>query len=289
LIFEPEKFKKKMGRISAITILAMAILSCEKEDDSKTTFTENPVDLSTHILSTYSIINNTNYLVVFESGLGDDHAVWDENNIISEVSLTTDILLYDRAGYGNSESGPEPRDINRLRSELESVVARFSEGRKIILVGHSIGGLIIRDYAIKNPEKTAALLFIDPTHEYYNSPSQSDEDMLVAAFTDAYGANSGGTMEIREIIEDLQYSSELPNLPDVPVIVLTSMKADVSNNSADSLYHKTRQDWYDAHELLNTGVRDFTHITTASSGHYIMREDPDMVIRNINLLLSKLP
>jgi hypothetical protein len=75
----------------------------------------------------------------------------------------------------------------------------------------------------------------------------------------------------------------LPNLPDIPVIVLTSMKVDEVQTPAD------RQVWYDAHELLGNGITDFTHIATTKSGHYIMRDEPDLVIDNIKSLITKLP
>jgi pimeloyl-ACP methyl ester carboxylesterase len=55
--------------------------------------------------------------------------------------------------------------INKLRSELEIVIDLFSNGTKVILIGHSLGGMIIRDFAIKTPSKIAALRFVDASHE----------------------------------------------------------------------------------------------------------------------------
>lgn len=51
-----------------------------------------------------------------------------------------------------------------------------------MLVGHSIAGMIMRDYAIKNPAKIAGLLFIDPSHETYNNPTQAQEDFIYNTF-----------------------------------------------------------------------------------------------------------
>ncbi len=107
--------------------------------------------------------------------------------------------------------------------------------------------------------------------------------MLYEASKSANGANFGGTLEAREFIEDLQYTSTLPSLPNIPVIVLTSMKVDATHTSADM------QTWYKAHELLKNGVTDFTHIITTNSGHFIMIDEPSLVIDNFNLLISKLP
>ncbi len=257
--------------------------SCKKNNDTSNLFTETIINLPAHKLTAYSIANNSKYLVVFETGLGDDHSIWNQTNLPATISAKQDVLLYERAGYGKSEVGSAPRDIPKLSAELDSVINRFAKGRKVILVGHSIAGMIIRDYALKNPSKTAAILFIDPSHEAYNNPSQAEEDMVYNAFKDSYGANFGATMEARQLIEDSQYLATVSDLPNVPVIVLTSMKIDASHPAAD------RQKWYNAHELLKKGVTDFTHITTSTSGHYIFLDEPVLVSDNLMLLLSKLP
>ena len=260
----------------------LTVASCKKNRTTPA-FTETKISLATHKLATFSAIKNSKYLVVFESGLGNDHTVWNNNAVALQINGNTDVLLYDRAGYGKSENGPGPRDINRLRSELESVIDKFSNGRKVILIGHSLGGMIIRDYAVKNPLKTAALLFVDPSHELYSHPSQAEEDELYEASRNANGANFGGTLEAREFIEDLQYASTLPNLPNIPVVVLTHMKVDVTHSTSDV------QKLYDAHELLKSGVTDFTHIATTKSGHFIMIDEPGLVVDSFNSLISKLP
>jgi pimeloyl-ACP methyl ester carboxylesterase len=264
------------------TLPFLFLISCENEE-IKTSYTESKINLITHELTTYTIIKGTKYLVVFETGLGNDHSVWVKEKIPSQLLSKTDVLLYDRAGYGKSEKGPAPRDIDKLRSELESVISAFSNEKKVILVGHSLGGMIIRDYAIKNPSKTAAILFVDPSHEFYNQPTQVEEDSAYSFFSANYGVTYGGTMEARELIEDSQYMDGLPILPNIPIIVLTSMKEDPYNTTAD------KQNWFDAHELLKNGVTDFTHIATTQSGHYIMLEEPSLIVDNLMILLNKLP
>jgi pimeloyl-ACP methyl ester carboxylesterase len=268
--------------LTTLGILSL-VASCKNTNDPNPVFTETKISLITHKLYSFSVIKKSKYLVVFESGLGDNHEVWTKKAVASQISNESDVLLYDRAGYGQSENGPGQRNIERLRSELDSLINQFSNGRKVILIGHSLGGMIIRDYAVKNPLKTAALLFVDPSHEFYNKPSQAEEDMLYEATKNANGANYGGTQEARELIEDLQYVSKLPSLPNVPVIVLTSMQVDAGNSAS------ARQTWYDAHELLKNGVTDFTHIATAKSGHHIMIDEPALIIENFRLLISKLP
>lgn len=292
----PKKLNlKKVNAIRKLCFFIIAIsplgfTSCSDDDKNRTLeYPGTEVDLGTHKLMTYSVSKNSKYLVVFESGLGNDHTSWYSTGKSSEIVsisniLDSDVLLYDRSGYGKSESGTTiPRDINKLRSELEVVIDKFANGRKVLLVGHSLGGLIIRDFAVKNPEKVAGLVFIDASHEKYNHFSQNQIDSLYNAFKADYGANSGIALETLQLIEDFKYMEGLPNLPDVPVIVINSMKIDAEHDIND------RQLWYDAQESLKAGVTDFTHITTIKSGHFIQLDEPELILGNIRLLLSKLP
>lgn len=287
------EMKKLKTRILFLTLsVLLSVVACKKSDSptpastkpkvTKVTFTEKLVDLGTHKLDAFSIIKNSKYLVVFEAGLGDDHSIWDSNDVALKTSDSIDVVSYDRASHGGSGKGPIPRDINRLQSELNTIIETFANGRKIILIGHSLGGLIIRDWAIKNPTRVAALLFVDPSHEAYSKPTQADEDAFYNWWKTNYGEEYGSTLEAREWKNDLEYMATLGNLPDVPVIVLTAMKIDSTTSVED------RQVWYNAHELLKNGVTDFTHITIADSGHMVMLDDPKALMKYIYQLVSRI-
>lgn len=272
-----------MYKFYFLLLLVVSLASCKTPHVSSQHFTKTTVPLPTHMLVSFSIIKNTKYLIVFEAGLGDDHTVWIQKNLPTIISQKADVLLYDRAGYGKSEKGPAPRNILNLSNELDSVITKFSNGRKIILVGHSLAGMIMRDYAIKNPSKIAGILFVDPSHEAYNNPTQAQEDLVYNTFLNQYGSDFGATMEARELIEDSQNLISRPSLPNVPIIVITSMKTDALHSAAD------RQNWFNAHEQFKIGVSDFTHVSTTNAGHYIFIEEPNLVLDQLNLLISKLP
>jgi pimeloyl-ACP methyl ester carboxylesterase len=270
-----------------LTISAVSLVSCHK----KVITPEYPgtvVELGTHKLMAYTVSKQSKYLVVFESGLGNDHTAWYSTGKSTEILsistfLNSDVLLYDRAGYGKSGFNTEPRNISKLSGELEKVVDKFANGRKVLLVGHSLGGFIIRDYAIRNPKKVAGLLFVDTSHEKYGRPSQGLIDSSYNTSKTAYGANSGIALETLQLIEDFKYMAGLPNLPDVPVIAITSMKIEANHDAAEMQLR------YESVESLKVGLTDFTHITTVNSGHYIQLEEPELVLDNIKLLLSKFP
>jgi len=250
---------------------------------AKPVFKQVEVNLGTHKLAAFSVIKNSKYLIVFEAGLGDDHSIWNSNNVALKIAVNMDIVTYDRASHGQSERGPDLRDINRLQSELGIIIDTFANGRKIVLIGHSLGGFIIRDWAIKNPNRVAGLLFVDPSHENCSQLTQSDEDAFYNSWLTAYGAAYGSTLEAKEWKNDVDYMGTVGDLPDVPVVVLTAMSVDASYSAA------FRQAWYAAHESLKDGVTDFTHIRIPNSGHMVMIDAPQTLIDNINVLIAKLP
>lgn len=68
---------------------------------------------------------------------------------------------YDRAGMGYSPPGPKPRDGIAIVTDFEKLVAASGEPGPYILVGHSMAGLRLREFAGRNPDKVAGLVLAD--------------------------------------------------------------------------------------------------------------------------------
>ena len=68
---------------------------------------------------------------------------------------------YDRAGMGFSPPGPAPRDGLAVVTDFEKLVAASGEKGPFILVGHSMAGLRLRQYAGRNPGQVAGLVLVD--------------------------------------------------------------------------------------------------------------------------------
>jgi pimeloyl-ACP methyl ester carboxylesterase len=70
-------------------------------------------------------------------------------------------LAYDRAGLGHSEPGPTPRDGNAIVSDLASLLRELGEAGPFVLTGHSMGGLMVRLYALTHPQHTLGVVLVD--------------------------------------------------------------------------------------------------------------------------------
>lgn len=101
--------------------------------------------------------------VVFENGGGGLALDW--HDVQSEISAQSATLAYDRAGMGWSEPGPRPRNLPVLVEELRAALQAAETPAPYVLVGHSLGGPIVRAYAHTYPDEVAGLVLVDATHE----------------------------------------------------------------------------------------------------------------------------
>jgi pimeloyl-ACP methyl ester carboxylesterase len=100
--------------------------------------------------------------VILESGAGEPGREW--ALVQPQIAEFTQVCSYDRAGYGWSDPGPQPRTSGRMAQELHSLLAAAGVSPPYILVGHSLGGLNVRLYAARYPEETAAVVLVDASH-----------------------------------------------------------------------------------------------------------------------------
>src|SRR5215216_1052624 len=101
--------------------------------------------------------------VILDAGLGDFSAQW--VRVQREVSDTTRVCAYDRAGMGWSEMGPEPRDAKQITRELHTLLTKAGIEGPYVLVGHSFGGLYMQTYAARYPDEVAGVALVDSSTE----------------------------------------------------------------------------------------------------------------------------
>ena len=96
--------------------------------------------------------------VLLDAGSGGFSAHW--VGVQREVSGTTRVCAYDRAGMGWSEMGPDPRDAKQITGELHTLLGKAGEG-PYVLVGHSFGGMYMQTYAARYPDEVAGVALVD--------------------------------------------------------------------------------------------------------------------------------
>jgi pimeloyl-ACP methyl ester carboxylesterase len=97
--------------------------------------------------------------IVLDAGLGNDGLIW--GGVQPALAKTTRVCSYDRAGFGWSDALPPPRDADHIADELHGLLAAAKIDGPIVLMGHSIAGIYIRDYATRYQGEVAGLIFVD--------------------------------------------------------------------------------------------------------------------------------
>lgn len=101
--------------------------------------------------------------VVFESGAGTAYLNWWE--IQEAISHNVRTCVYDRQNIGWSAYTGEIPTPNAVARTLHTLLGNAGESAPYVLVGHSLGGVYVREYAARYPEDVVGMVLIDSSHE----------------------------------------------------------------------------------------------------------------------------
>ncbi len=100
--------------------------------------------------------------LVFLHGVGGGHHAW-EAQLPYFAGLGYPAHAWDQPGYGHSPI-VEPYDLEQVSASLARLIESVSEGEPVVLIGHSMGGLIAQEAYVRHPKliKALALCFTSP-------------------------------------------------------------------------------------------------------------------------------
>src|SRR5579859_1082660 len=137
--------------------------------------------------------------IILDAGLGNDGLIW--GGVQPALAKTTRVCSYDRAGFGWSDVLPPPRDAGHIATELHGLLAAAHITGPVVLMGHSIAGMYIREYATRYPENVAGLILVDAS-----TPLQNRNPIFKAAFTDP------GRSRFGELVKKVTIAAGVPRL-----------------------------------------------------------------------------
>ena len=248
--------------------------------------------------------------VIFESGLGGTSLDW--VRVQPEVSRFTRACSYDRAGYGWSERGPEPRHADRIARELDRLLVHANVPPPYLLVGHSFGGLAIRLFAARKERRAVSgLVLVDATHEHQFQrmesagvripmaptgrrfvianhglvPSALPESLKPLAQRFALARKAVRTVyaELGSLRHSARQVGSIRRAPDAPVIVLARSPRRDADHGEDRLDGT----WLDLQRELARTMKNGSFQMVHGSGHYIHLDRPDRVVGAIRTLVDR--
>ena len=117
--------------------------------------------------------------VLLEAGALADSSTWFKVQPLLVAHAR--VCAYDRAGFGFSSEGPMPRNLDADVSDLHALIQRAGLATPLVMVGHSLGSNIVRQYASRYPADVSAMVLLDPPAQDIGrfAPAwQKDEDTL---------------------------------------------------------------------------------------------------------------
>lgn len=124
------------------------------------------VSIGTHRLHLYCTGTGAP-AVMIESGIGSGWETW--GAVVTELAHFSRVCVYDRSGYGWSdsepESGPDANTASNLANEFRSLLVNAPVPGPYILVAHSFGAYIARIYADRFRGDLLGMVLVDPSHE----------------------------------------------------------------------------------------------------------------------------
>jgi pimeloyl-ACP methyl ester carboxylesterase len=120
------------------------------------------VSVGDHKLHLYCV-GSGSPTVVIEAGGGVTWGDW--GLVVPKLAESNRVCVYDRAGYGWSEPGPEPRTALQCANELHQLLLNAGVPEPYVLVAHSFGGYIARVYAGRFGDSLSGVVLVDTSHE----------------------------------------------------------------------------------------------------------------------------
>ena len=100
--------------------------------------------------------------IVMENGLTMMSSCWAW--LGAELGKFANVIGYDRAGLGWSDSREGLRDAGQIADELYGLLQTMNISPPVVLLGHSMGSLINRAFHRVHPTDTSAFVWLDPAH-----------------------------------------------------------------------------------------------------------------------------
>jgi pimeloyl-ACP methyl ester carboxylesterase len=254
--------------------------------------------------------------VVLEAGFPGAGTSLDWGLVLPAISRFTTVIAYDRAGLGSSDPGPLPRSAASITSDLSALLARVRLPRPLVLVGHSGGGIIVREFCVSSGEAVAGVVLVDSSHEEQRErlPSTSRELqqmrrlLLVARALGRVGLLSAVVRMLgRRLLTPVHRQLPVPNqelrlglfadtknvegalaeLRAVPDVVRgpPPKLGDVPLIALSAERHRV-QGWDELQRELASCSTRGTRRTVAGAGHYIQIESPEAVVDAVRELVD---
>ncbi|MBI2856638.1 MAG: alpha/beta hydrolase [Chloroflexi bacterium] len=204
--------------------------------------------------------------VVMEAGGAGNSESW--RFVQPDVTKFTRVCAYDRAGTGRSSSLPPHRTTRAIAEDLHALLAAADVHPPYVLVGHSLGGIIVHQFATEYPDDIVGMVMVD-------SSGVDPRDRLQAALTPEEWQQYGSTSHDPNFVFPEGPFLLVPDLRDIPLVVLSAgiVRSDAPPDVAKRIYDVQMEM---QREVLGLSTNS-TQVIVEDSDHAIPLNRPDLI------------
>lgn len=195
--------------------------------------------------------------IVLIPGLGATHTYF--KSVFRSLATSARVCSYDRPGLGKSpvRIGPRIVEASMHADELIAALAAAGEPGPYLIVGHSYGGLLAREFAVKAPDLVSGMVLIDPS---YSTQWQTDTRFW----------KEGKSKIDMKAVQDEVYGK--PELGKKPLLVITAGKGSSKN-------------WHAQQQRMVLFSTNAYRVVVKDSYHVIFATNPNSVVAGITQVL----
>ena len=290
--------KQTFQHMMSVIMLALLVTACSLQAPASQRPTATPmpsgmVDVGGYELF-YQCSGQGSPTVILEAGMGSDSSFW--ARVIAGVAETTRVCAYDRANLGRSDEARTPRTFQDAARDMQILLENARIGGPYVLVGHSLGGELVRVFADQYPEEVAGIVLVDAAHPDMGPrllaglpPESVDEpetvttwrqlftwisDLKESPYPNPEGWDTqAGNAQVRAVkpLGDLPLVV-ISQSPDNPFFAANIPSAQTETNA------QLQQIWQDLQVELARLSTNSTHVIAVRAGHNIPIEEPALVV-----------
>jgi len=241
--------------------------------------------------------------VLLEAGYRTPATVWIDDllqpdqprtMVFGGVERYTRVCAYDRPGVttvidgalvpSRSDPVPMPRAAERVAADLHALLTAAEVPGPYVLVGHSLGGAMVRLYAATYPEEIVGMVLVDAWSEEAPrllTPAQWASFLRANAVVPPAlaGDPTDETIDFAAVSDSLRAAVATQPLAPTPLVVLArGQPVGLTEETLGFSPAAFEQAWRAAQEGLARLTPDARFVVATESAHYVQLQQPDLVI-----------
>ena len=243
--------------------------------------------------------------IIFIHGWSCDHTFWRFQ--IPTLSKNYRLIIVDLPGYGLSSKSDKAVYSPDFFAESINSVLETAGISQVVLVGHSSGFVVARQFAFKYPKKARAICIVDGV--YFRIPKDQQTFSTWKTETDAFVQGFKGQNRkeyVQEFIRSTFYGKTPKPLQEDILAKIMAADVHVANSAMEELsrpelwketaltiptlavYAKTPELPSDNETYLRTLFPSLTYQELDDTGHFIMMEQPGIFNSLLSGFINKL-